>query len=1105
MNAAADIGAVALDPRRNVVVEACAGSGKTWLLVSRILRILLDGVPPDAILAITFTRKAALEMHSRLQEWLRILAVADDAEVDRFLRERHVAVQDVPAARELARSLLETVLDARPGVTMTTFHGWFLDLLRRAPIEESPGEAALVEQTAALMEEAWRDFVDSLARRPDGDEARAFEMLVERFDLTNARALLFAFARHRADWWAFTDRARDGLTHALDALRARVAFDPEPDPRGALMEDAELPALLVEYAGLLERLGTKTGRERAGRAREAACCPDAASAFARLLETVFTKADGRVPYAMSVTKTMLAHIGPEGADRLLALHEELSGRAETVAAMYDEHRAFTSSRAVYVCGDAFVRRFQKLKEARGLIDFTDVEWRARRLVTHPEHADYVLHKLDARYRHILVDEFQDTNPLQWQALLAWITASAEADRAPGLFVVGDPKQSVYRFRRADARLFTLARRHLEARHEAITLVQHDSRRCAPPVIEIVNRVFGGLPEFEGFEPHGSHDGTLPGRVEVLALASASEPDDGDAPEESNGLRNPLLHGPPDADERVRELEGHAVARRILEIVGRWQIRDGVGKRSARFDDIMLLVRNRTHLLAFEHALRAAGVPYVTSRRGGLLDRLEITDIQSLLRFLITPFSDLDLARALRSPLFSCTDDDLMLLASRAPGTWWERLRRCAEDGTASARLVRAGELLVDWLARADRLPVHDLLDRIYFDGDVERRYRAAVPHAMREAVAANLRTFLELALALDAGRYPSLPRFLDALDEYGRAPDDEAPDEGAVDDGEDAIRILTVHGAKGLEAPVVFLADAHWWPRPRAYEILVDWPPDDPEPARMAVRTVRSENARSCADLVADERRQEEREELNALYVAMTRARQVLVVSGSESGRSRPDPTWYRRIAEAVASVSGGACHGAEFDVEPVGVPPREDHEGLVQVDPSWREPGTVGTRGNADATAQTDRGERIHWLLEQLASPGAMPEAGWLRRMLGVTDAQFDDAMRVARAILEAPELARFFDPSRHVWARNEVPYVTAAGELRRMDRVVRFDEELWVLDYKTGDLPYDRDPGVAARAYEAQMNEYRRASSALWPGVRVRCALVFADGRMHEIEEST
>jgi ATP-dependent helicase/nuclease subunit A len=1094
----------ALDPTASVVVEACAGSGKTWLLVSRILRLLLAGAAPSEILAITFTRKAAQEMRARLEEWLRELARADDASIIAFLVARQVDVESARALVPAARGLFERVLDARPGVTINTFHGWFLELLERAPLDEAAGALTLADRTSPLLEEAWRAFVAGQARRPDDEPGRSFSWLVSRYELSGARALCMRVWQRRAEWWAFTDGEEDPVGAAVAAIESAMPVGPDADIAGEISADDLLRARMQAYLGFLEQHDGKSEIPRIAAMREALAAAEGAVFLDAACRAIFTDKGAGTPIARKASGAGEKRLGIEGQMRFLELHAHLAARFGAARDALSEQDMLRTQAAALRCGAALVDAYRRVMEARSQIDFTDAEWRVRQLVRDPDHAAYLLHRIDARYRHILVDEFQDTNPLQWQTLRAWLEASDEADRHPTVFLVGDPKQSIYRFRRAEARLFERAAQWLIERYRAVPLGQNASRRCAPAVIALVNKVFDDRPEYPGFVAHTSHEAALPGRVELLPLARVAT---STAPESApdGTLRDPLTTPLPDEDVRARHLEALAVAERIAAIVGVWEVRTGGRTRVAGWADVMLLARSRTHLRLFEDALRAARIPFVTARSGGLLERLEIGDLVSLLRFLVTPFADLHLARALRSAAFSCDDDDLILLA-RGPGAgWWGRLESLATTGGAGPRLSRAHALLAGWLDLADRLPVHDLLDRIFFEADLANRCRAAAPAALRDATAANLRAFLELALTLDAGRYPSLPRFLDSLDELRDGEGDEAPDEGVTDEAGDAVRILTVHGAKGLEAPIVFLIDAHRTPKSEAYRTLVDWAPDDERPRHFSLLTRAGEEGTSRAPLIADEAGRAEREELNVLYVAMTRAKQALVVSGSEGAKRTQGATWYRRIEAALGpAADAGAVAGDDLEasvVVPTPAPATGEQPLASPVPATWATPQPVGTRGNADATPDTERGERIHWLLEQLAPPAGIRDMDWLRSRLGVSEAVFAPLLAAAREILATPALQRFFDRGSHVRARNELAFIGAAGELRRMDRVVEFENEVWVLDYKTGAPPLDGDLAVAVAAHQPQMDEYARALRSLMPGRPVRAMLVFAGGLHAEV----
>jgi ATP-dependent helicase/nuclease subunit A len=1088
----------ALDPSRHVVVEACAGSGKTWLLVSRVLRLLLAGAAPSEILAITFTRKAAQEMESRLREGLHLLALGSDDAVRAFLGARAIPPGEVEAMLQPARGLLERFLTAEPGVTVSTFHGWFLEVLKRAPLAAGAfGGVAPIEQTSSLVRDAWDEFAQSLARDEAGELAARFRYLLEHHDLSSVRKLLTAFLRERARWWAYTAGREEPVAFALADLRSWLDVNPDADPIAEAMADATFLDALRAICGM--QSGTRASRKAAEAIEAALALPTARARFEALESRLFTKE--RAP------NQPLAQVCSQSGVAVSGAHAYVCERLAAARIALTEQETWRLHEAALPCAVRLVEAYQRLKRLRHGMDFTDIEWHAWQLMSRSDHAEYMQYKLDARYRHILVDEFQDTNPLQWQTLLAWLEASAAVDRAPTVFLVGDPKQSIYRFRGAEARLFELVARYVEDVLGGSAVALDESRRSARPVIEAVNRVFESEP---GFARHDTHHHDLPGRVEVLPLARAPRIDPVAPPASSAldpRLRDPLTTPRAVEPEKAREVEAAQLVAGIHRIVGRWRVRDDVTQqdRPARHADILVLVRARTHLHLYEARLREARIPYLTTRQGGLLQTLEAADLTSLMRFLVTPFASLALAAALRSPIFSCADEDLIALASAEGATWWRRLQRLVVDDAASPTLVRAHRLLRGWLEQVDRLPVHDLLDRVYFEGDVLRRYSDSVPEAMRELVLANLREYLGLALEVDAGRYPSLPRFLDELTLLRRGDDEEAPDEGIVGAAGDAIRILTVHGAKGLEAPIVWLLDAHHARRSsEAHRVLVDWPPEAMRPGHFSLLTTKAARGRARDAILANEAALAEREEANVLYVAITRAKQALIVSGAEN--SKAPQSWYRRIGRALAFDDEGGALGDDLamTVDTHGDPAAPHAPGPAAGDrvladpallPRLVRPLPTGSRSAEFATAATRRGTRVHLLLQHLAPPAPITDAKWLQELLQVDQAEFEALSCAARDILAAPHLQRFFNPAQHLSARNEVAYVDAAGELRRIDRVVEFADEIWVLDYKTGDAPQ------AMRKYRAQLDAYRRAIATLAAGKPVRAAVILAGGHLEPL----
>ncbi len=1127
----------ALDPNNSVVVEACAGSGKTWLLVSRIVRLLLAGVQPGEILAITFTRKAAQEMQARLHDWLHYLATEDEAAVRQFLAER--AVSDVDAATlARARGLYRDFLLASSSLTISTFHGWFMQIIQRAPLNaDVPVGLQLLERSSALREEAWDELAESLRADPDGELAQEMQWLFDSIGLHNTRSLLENFLHKRAEWWAYTQGQQDTVAWALTELQAALEVDDEADPLAALL-DQDFDLTVQAFASLLAS-GSEAQQKMACVLDDARLLPELQARFDALFDVLHT--------GKGEPRKLKANKG-QNAEHYANLLEGIFAVLHGIQDALDERAALRLNQAGLHCGAALLAHYQQLKLQQQVMDFTDVEWQVARLLRQSDSAEYMQYKLDSRYRHVLLDEFQDTNPLQWQILQAWFEAAAAADERPKIFIVGDPKQSIYRFRRADSRLFGEVKEFMVQEFGAHFLSQNETRRNAPAILDAVNGVFASKPEgFVDFETHIAHHQNLPGHVTALPLQfplpdgerGRGEGKNEDAVELQ--LRNPLLEARAEDDSGSRQHEAALFAQTVADIVAHWSVLDEQGQpRRASYGDIMVLVRKRTHLRTYEAALRAQHIPFLTSRRGGLLDTLEAEDIQALLTFLITPFADLQLAQTLRSPIFACSDADLMQLAESpaAPDpipppapplkggengaalvlplfleeessaasellppyqgegrggdgarSWWARLRHLAASNKLSPTMQRAHDLLHDWLQRADKLPVHDLLDHIYFSADVPHRYAAAVPESLRASVRANLQAFMEIALDVDGGRYPSLPRFLAELRDL-RAAENESPDEGKVGEVGNALRIYTVHEAKGLEAPIVWLLDANDTRSPAdSYGVLLDWPTREARPTHFSLYGSHAQQGKKRQHMFAAEDDYARREGMNLLYVAMTRARQALLVSGNgksaEAEQKKNMLSWYDRIAQLIAPVDNPLLAQA-------GAREAGKQQAAVAMDAALQGPLPTGQRV-ASVTQEQRRGTWLHALLQHL-SEGNNADQVALQAQCAIPPAEMAALWQQAQALLAQPQLQRFFAAAHYRSAHNEMPYVNAQGELKRIDRLVEFESEVWVLDYKMS-ASHDTAP------HRAQMAEYRGAMQSVYAGKAVRCALIFADGVLREM----
>ncbi|MDB5727700.1 MAG: ATP-dependent exonuclease [Noviherbaspirillum sp.] len=1083
---------IACDPGRSVVVEACAGSGKTWLLVARMLRLLLSGAEPAELLAITFTRKAAQEMRERLIHLLRDLALKPETEVRELLRERGVADSALAQSIPVARGLYEKTLASPNALSIDTFHSWFARLLQIAPLSSGvPHGYSLSEATGELLMDAYARFMQSLGTA-EGAELR--ESLLALYDMVgdwNARRLLEAFVGKRAEWWACTQGKSDAPSSVpLQWLYRMCGADVQRDARLALWEDDKLVARVQTIARLLGQ-GTAINQKRATAIETALSSGAGIEAFEALCNEFFD-GDGD-PRKNKATKDLTRALERElGVDCIAAFEDEFASIGESLKHL--KRRSFETmvlglNSALFTVGAAYLDHYQSVKAEQRVFDFGDLEWHAYRLLTNEEHAAYLQSRLDARYKHILLDEFQDTNPLQWSIVRAWLDAYGEDTQKPSVFIVGDPKQSIYRFRRAEPRVFAAARELLEAQG-ADVLRTNQTRRNAAAIIEALNASFGSNPIYAAqttLAPPG-------GCVWRLPLIRAAET--GQEEQAAFMLRDPLTT-PREEEEDARRLdEGRLAARAIVQAKRELALRsESAMGRVVRWSDVMLLVKKRAYLTAYETALREAGIPFVSDKRGGLLESLEIADLIALLTFLITPGDNRALAHVMKSPIIGARDDDLIALARRDESTWWTRMQAAAQD-SASEEVRRGAYLLQQWLDAAPRLPVHDLLDLILHQGQLVARYAQSVPPLMRKQVVGNIEAFTELALELDAGRYPSLPKFIDALRILRRGAESDAPEEANIDAAADAVRILTIHSAKGLEAPIVVVLDAnHSAPARDDIGILCDWPQNENAPTHFSAFGRKSERGAARDALFEAEERFKMQEDWNLLYVAATRAKDILIVSGVAGARGAladgtVEGSWYCRL-QAVP----------ELALDTVDLP-RQDGAGssmesefsLAVFMPPVLAPATSnpGVKYHNDAI---DEGIALHTLLERVTMsqrwPISMPEADTLARWL---PCPYHIAVMVreqALTILSRPELERFYNPTHYRIARNEME-VMVGNELLRFDRAVVFDDEVWILDYKRDVLESEKV------AYRAQLDRYLAAARMVFNGKRLRAALVTVDGRL-------
>jgi ATP-dependent helicase/nuclease subunit A len=1106
----------AADPDRNATVHASAGTGKTWLLVTRILRLLLAGARPDSLLAVTFTRKAAAEMQQRVTERLRELMCADEKALDGMLRQ--CGIQPDAGTRARARQLYEANLFNPYSLRATTFHAFCQELLQRFPLEAgiSPG-FELSETTGLLEQQAWDALVNESSNRGHPIN-QALDRLAEGCDgLGNTRSALRSYLAHRSDWWAFIQGQPDPLSHATRQLQQLLGIDANQEPLGDFPDDA-LRAEILAFGKLLERNITATNSSDAGLLAEALAASLPAAAFLDTIKPVFLTRDGN-PRARKTGKTQCKRLGEQDEQRFIALHNRICDALLDIADRLARYNTLHTSLAWTAAGMQLLTHYQRIKQEQRLLDFADLEWKACELLNQGSHASWIQYKLDTRIDHLLVDEFQDTNPTQWRLLQPLLEelAAGNDDRARSVFLVGDTKQSIYSFRRANPALLGEASDWLRDNLQARSYPLDASRRSAQAIIDCVNTVFGAAPLLQRLDGFNTHTTCLPdmhGRVELLPLMTAASTAAADAA--AIQLRNPL-HAPRVIREDQRYAnEARLIASRIQTLIqNRTAVtKDGV-TRALRYGDIIILLRQRTHASAYEQALRELQIPCLSDSKGALLDNLEVHDLECLLNCLISPYDNLALAQVLRSPVFGLSSEQLIPLATAGSGTWYERLAGLAAEQQAPYATIHIQ--LEHWRALTGQIPVHDLLDRIFHEAEVYQRYEAAFPPALKPRVEASLTRFIELALEVDNGRYPSLPRFLDQLNRL-RQSDTDQPDENAPDEADaQRVRLMTIHGAKGLEAPVIFLADTATRQRAHtANTALVDWPGDRQRPAHFLLSGKKANQDSVSCSLLDKLAQNDLREEVNLLYVAITRARQYLFISGNQKEAADGD-SWYGLIQQALAdwdtTAEGNHFHEtgtvSELDESPEIAPaactvdPRismvlavEKRQRLIA--PSRALHATSMDYGDVDGR---ERGIAIHLMLQQLSS-GEVPCSEVIPVTLAnalqreASDPECQAWWREALRTVQDPRLSFLFDDARYQQAFNEVPIQYLEGDhmvYGIIDRLIVTDGTVHVIDYKTHQRVDSESLQRLTDSYREQLRLYAGGARKLWPERTIKPCLLF------------
>ena len=1066
----------AADPATNVWLVANAGSGKTKVLTDRVARLLLGGVDPQHILCLTYTKAAAAEMQNRLFQRLGAWAMADDDALRDSLIHLGEERQLDEVSLRRARRLFARAIETPGGIRIQTIHSFCAGLLRRFPLEAgiSPAFVELDERSGAILRD---DILEQMATGPDA--ALLQSILPDSGE--GIGQLLAEVVSHRAELMHCPDKARllqiFGLMPGMDEARL---LDETFGPDDLMMLRRILPAL---------QAGSTNDQKAAAKLAALPDRPDM-GLLERLEEILLYGGSAKNPFGARIgafpTRDTRGVLGKD-----LPALESLMERVARARPLRLALHSFNKSSRLHAFAARFLALHEAAKARHGWLDFDDFINRAIALLTSPAIAPWVLYKLDGAIDHILVDEAQDTSPRQWRIIAALtedFTAGDSAHSSPrSLFVVGDKKQSIYSFQGADVVEFDQWKEEFAARFQAIgaglkELPLEYSFRSSPVILSLVDACFDNdrKQALGGSFAHRAFATSMPGRVEIWPVVPDPEsPDPGEWYEPVDLIR--------DTDASVVLAE--RIALRIKEMIETGvQIPDNTvpsGFRPVRAGDFLILVQRRDKV--FEAIIRACkthALPIAGADRLTLSAELAVRDILALLAFLNTPEDDLSLAVALRSPIFGWKEAELYALAQPRKGYLWEALR----DWNAPETL----RILKDLRDNAEFLRPYELIEAIL----IRHGGRARILGRLGTEVADSIDELCQQALIYERTEVPSLTGFL-AWMAAG-----EVEIKRQVEGEGNQIRVMTVHGAKGLEAPIVILPDA-------ADRRLEEKARIMPLAQNVMSWAGRKGSEAATVDMTKTARAEaREAENLRLLYVAMTRAKCWLIVAAA--GKCGDD-SWHQIVragVERLGAIETETGHYLQSGVWPDKAPAASEAApaphavpSLLPVPPAPDQPalyspsrlgGTVFA-GNGpvdesgmDSEEAMKRGTALHLALQHMAG---MPESDWPRliRQLSLPD----DLASEIGAILRAPDLAWIFGDGSLPEVEMACPWQDGwlSGAI---DRLVVTSESVTIIDFKSNHAV----PSAATEvpeAYLRQLGAYLHAVSALYPGREVRTAILW------------
>ncbi|MGJ8603771.1 MAG: double-strand break repair helicase AddA [Marivita sp.] len=1089
----------AADPAASTWLGANAGSGKTRVLTDRVARLLLGNARPEHILCLTFTNAAASEMQNRLFKRLGEWAMLDDGALSQQLEELGEDPHMLDSAfLARARTLFARAIETPGGLRIQTIHAFCASILRRFPLEAgvSPQFQEIDDRAAQLLRE---QILDEMASGPEADLIAQIARIASNNPLQDLGETIVG---HRD---AFTP----ALTREVLAKRyGLAAHDTIPMVLATVFPAGET-AFLAELVSDLRGVG-KSDNDLAD-----AIVAGQAGDMAALLgfeDIVFTQKGERrknLPPTMKLRKGALA----VSVTRLEDFYQRIEAARETRLAIEAVDRDATLHRFA----ESFLQRYEQTKQARGWLDFDDLISRTRGLLRNRQQAEWVLYRLDGSIDHILVDEAQDTSPAQWDVINQLAREFTSGDGARSgvrrtIFVVGDKKQSIYSFQGADPKEFDHMRTSFQDQMEATDAPLRDGQlsysfRSSVPILRLVDAVFKGR-EKAGFledQTHIAFHESLPGRVDLWPLIEPAGDNEDDMPWDSPVDRVSPTHHNVVLAQRVARFIRDTLANGTALPLGK--AADGTPQtRTVHAGDFLILVRSRGAL--FHEILKACkglDLPIAGADKLKVMAELAVQDLRALLAFLATPEDSLSLASALRSPLFGLDEQAIFDLAHRrtSPHLWAELRRR--RDAFSAVLSV-----LDDLRDNLDFLRPYDLLERIL----IRHQGRQKLIGRLGEEAEDGIDALLNQALAYEQTDIPSLTGFLHWMET------DDIEIKRTVDSAGARIRVMTIHGAKGLEAPIVILPDTHKKTSQANKDTFVvadgsaHWRGSDT--TRAAYQTAAVERARE-ADA-------EEQDRL--LYVALTRAERWLVIAAAGAADKSAE-SWHDRVSATLATC-GGIEHTFAFDDDglqigqrlehldwpvPFGFAPVQTDEVAEVVLPdlfSAKAPVPAAARpvlspsdlGGAKALPGADgdlsdsameRGTLIHLLLEVLPDVPRADRPGIAAKIIG-DHALAADLVDEALRVLDAPDMTRFFAPETLC----EVPVTAAIPALPDkilhgiIDRLVITDTKIIAVDFKT-----NRTVPVAAEQTPEgllrQMGAYRAMLAAIYPDREIETGILW------------